>query len=137
MPLSTVLGTVNPVSVQKVGDGEYLYTFPRNFVGTIQLPALTAAATGASVTVLAGEWLVNDTAPSPPARCQVAAENAVANLGSCPAGKAITNVSFASFGTPAGNCADQHFTIDPKCHAPASLAHVKSVCLGKQPLSFI
>jgi alpha-L-rhamnosidase len=58
MPLSTVLGEVKPVSVDKVSDGSFLYSFPKTFVGTVQFKPLPAAATGSNLTVLLGEWLV-------------------------------------------------------------------------------
>eukprot|EP01052_Picozoa_sp_SAG31_P006639 SAG31_NODE_307_length_17957_cov_5.236645_11_plen_181_part_00 len=58
MPLSTVLEEVQPVSVIKTADGGFLYTFPKNFVGTIRVQPLPSATTGSNLTVLLGEWLV-------------------------------------------------------------------------------
>ena len=52
MPLSTVLGEVKPSSVLKTSDGGYLYSFPKNFVGTIQFKPLPSAASGSNLTVL-------------------------------------------------------------------------------------
>ena len=37
MPLSTVLGEVLPDSVTKLPDGDFLYHFPKNFVGTLRI----------------------------------------------------------------------------------------------------
>ena len=59
MPLSTVLEEVKPISVIKTPDGGFLYTFPKNFVGTIQFAPLPAATSGSNLTVLLGEWLVS------------------------------------------------------------------------------
>lgn len=112
MPLSTVLEEVKPSSVIKTADGGYLYTFPKNFVGTVQFQPLSSAASGSNLTVLLGEWLVPDMPiprpPSPPtpkaARCGRVAENHNLALG-CAGNKKIDNVVFASFGSTAGSCA--------------------------------
>lgn len=53
------------------------------------------------------------------------------HLGGCPAGKLIDGVSFASFGTPHGNCTSGEFTRDKNCDAKSSLAVVAKACLGK------
>ena len=45
MPVSAVLGEVRPVKVEKVGDLGFLYTFPKNFVGTVRVGPLPGAAT--------------------------------------------------------------------------------------------
>ena len=63
MPLSTVLEEVKPISVLKTPDGGFLYTFAKNFVGTIKLQPLPSAVSGSKLTVLLGEWLVNATYP--------------------------------------------------------------------------
>jgi hypothetical protein len=99
--------------------------------------ALPAASAGASLEVLAGEWL-STTAPAPPpppppppgppSTCKVAAENANANLG-CPAGQKITAVTFASFGNPTGSCATG-FKLG-SCNAGDSISMVISLCVGK------
>ena len=68
MPLSTVLDLVKPSSVTPLPDGAFLYTFPKNFVGTIQFAPLPAAATGSNLTVLLGEWLKAKDSPAPPPR---------------------------------------------------------------------
>jgi hypothetical protein len=114
MPLSTVLEEVKPTSVVKTADGGFLYTFPKNFVGTIKLAPLPTATSGSNLTVLLGEWLVPSMpAPKPPspppppakvARCGRVAENKVLELG-CPAGKKIDKIVFASFGSTGGSCA--------------------------------
>ena len=50
------------VQVVKTADGSFLYTFPKNFVGTIKFQPLPSAAAGSNLTVLLGEWLT----PNPP-----------------------------------------------------------------------
>lgn len=130
-PLSTVLEEVKPTSVEQVGDGLWLYTFPKNFVGTIRVQPLVDAQTGSELSILSGEWLV----PGPnPARCVDVQEGVAADVGGCPEGSTIISVTFASFGTPTGDCA-AGFAINSKCHAPTSLDHVKSLCLGQRSCS--
>ena len=136
MPLSVVLGQVTPIEVRKVRAAAWLYTFPRNFVGTVKLAPLPLAANGSQISVLAGEWLNQD--PLGPARCRVATENGAAHLGGCDPGHTISEITFASYGTPKGTCgggsvikSEPSFTADPNCDAAASLAHVKSLCEGK------
>lgn len=46
----------------------------------------------------------------------------------------ITNVTFASFGTPVGSCANNEFTTGA-CNAPSSLAIVESFCLNRSNCS--
>lgn len=45
----------------------------------------------------------------------------------------ITDILFASFGTPTGNCPD--FKKDPSCDSDTSLAVVKKLCVGKTSCS--
>ncbi len=61
------------------------------------------------------------------ARCATANEGGAATL-SCPAGKVITSVSFASYGTPAGSCGS--FSTG-SCHAASSASVVNNACLNK------
>ena len=137
MPLSAVLGEVRPLKVQKVGPADWLYTFPKNFVGTVRLKPLPDAAAGAVLDVLAGEWLVSAPAPAPsgsapsgsPARCQRADENKQVNLG-CDSGHNISGVVFAAYGTPTGTCADG-FAHSTACDAPSATAVVAAACVGK------
>jgi len=140
MPLSAVLDEVKPVAVQgPLAGGSYLYTFPKNFVGTVRVQALPSATAGSNITVLLGEWLVrNKPAPSPPppppappALCAEAGENAIINLGGCKPGTQIAKIEFASFGTPTGSCAAGGFQVDPKCNANRSVAFVAAACIGK------
>ena len=49
---------------------------------------------------------------------------------SCPQGKIIGGISFASYGTPRGSC-DTGFTVG-NCHSPISESKVKAACLNKQ-----
>jgi hypothetical protein len=132
MPLSTVLNQVQPVMVEELTDGGFLYTFPKNFVGTIRVKALPGADAGASVEVLAGEWLSNVAPappPAPPSTCAEAAENKAANIG-CPAGNKITAITFASFGTPTGTC-KTGFKVNKACDALHSMSAVQRACVGK------
>eukprot|EP01052_Picozoa_sp_SAG31_P065495 SAG31_NODE_24323_length_484_cov_0.896104_1_plen_127_part_10 len=57
MPLSTVINEVHPTKVTALGNGAFLYKFPRNFVGTVKIAPLLSAKTNSSLTVLLGEWL--------------------------------------------------------------------------------
>jgi hypothetical protein len=57
MPISAVLEEVAPNSVQRLENGDYLYRFPKNFVGTLRVKTVGAADDGATLTVLLGEWL--------------------------------------------------------------------------------
>jgi hypothetical protein len=63
--------------------------------------------------------------------CAEAAEGDVAIL-TCPAGKTISAVNFASFGTPTGSCGG--FAIG-SCHAVTSLDAVQAACIGKASCS--
>ena len=57
MPLSVVLERVAPIAVEQVAGGDYLYTFPKNFVGTVEIAPLPDAAAGSRINLLLGEWL--------------------------------------------------------------------------------
>ena len=65
MPLSTVLDEVLPDSVTKLPDGDFLYHFPKNFVGTLRINT-AGAESGANLTVLLGEWLLPNKPVAPP-----------------------------------------------------------------------
>ena len=138
MPLSTVLNEVKPVLVEALSNGNFLYTFPKNFVGTIRVKALPKAAAKATLDLVLGEWLA-ETAPKPrpkprppgpAAQCAAAPEHAKINLGGCPTGQAISAVDFASFGTPTGTC-KTGFKLG-KCNAKNSVAYVSSQCVGRK-----
>ena len=146
-PVSAVLNEVRPVKVEALPGGDFLYTFPKNFVGTVKVKALPAAASGSSLSILAGEWLEVNTPPpprppppppapppGPPAQCAESNENSVVNLGGCPAGKAIADIKFASFGVPLGTC-QTGFKVNPKCDAKNSVAVVRAACIGKASCS--
>jgi hypothetical protein len=143
MPLSTVLEEVKPISVLKTADGGFLYTFPKNFVGTIKFQPLPSATSGSNLTVLLGEWLVSSMpepkppAPAPkPARCGRVAEKHSLAL-ACPGGKKIDKIVFASYGTPDGDCpagfkdgiCSKTGTIGT---SNQSLAVVEKACVGKE-----
>jgi hypothetical protein len=57
MPISAVLGRVAPVAVAQVGGDDFLYTFPKNFVGTVEIAPLPDAAAGSQINLQLGEWL--------------------------------------------------------------------------------
>ena len=109
MPLSTVLGEVKPISVTSEPDGAFVYTFPKNFVGTIKLQALPDAEAGSAISLLLGEWLgakpptpVPPAPPAPPApttpvKCGTAPEGGTLILGNCKAGGTIDKIEFASY----------------------------------------
>jgi hypothetical protein len=146
MQPSTAVEEVKPVKVEALPGGDFLYTFPKNFVGTVQIKALSAAAHGSKLTILSGEWLTSTpprpppapppppTPPSPPAKCAVAAEGQRVSLGGCPAGHVISDVEFASFGVPKGSCT-KGFTVDPSCNSNRSIPVVKAACVGKASCS--
>lgn len=137
MPLSAVLEEVQPVQVEALPGGDFLYTFPKNFVGTVKISKLPSAADGSSLLVTSGEWLV-DTAPAPPSppappptsQCALVKEGS-AITATCPAGHTIYDVIFASFGTPTGSC-DSGFAVDSNCNAENSTEVVRAACVGKQ-----
>lgn len=64
-------------------------------------------------------------------RCAIAKENAVVNL-KCPFGTVISEIKFASYGTPAGHCGN--FSTGT-CHEPMTKDIVSDVCLGEQSCS--
>ncbi|MCU0663159.1 MAG: DUF5010 domain-containing protein [Myxococcota bacterium] len=64
--------------------------------------------------------------------CVEAAENKTVTL-SCPSGKTIANIAFASYGLPTGACPGG-FT-QGTCHASSSLDKVKAACLNKASCS--
>lgn len=157
MPISTVLDEVRPVAVAEVGNSTssrtWVYTFPKNFVGTVRVKALPNAVAGSNLTIQLGEWLASkpprptpppSPPPSPPplpSPCGRAVEHSVLELG-CPAGGAIASVIFASYGTPTGSCTcEPHgtckstYVVSPQCNAADSVAVVTSQCVGKQSCS--
>lgn len=136
MPLSTVLREVKPISVTTAGlNGSALYKFPLNFVGTVRVKALPNAVLGSNLTIQLGEWLSSAPPPppapppGPPGLCGTAYENAALGL-ACPKGGGhISQVVFASYGTPSGSCDGYH--ADSHCDAKESVAVVEKACLGK------
>lgn len=144
MPLSTELGRVKPVSVRKLLDGDFLYTFPKNFVGTIEFSPLPLAQNGSSLTVLLGEWLGPPPPPPPPppqsGRCGLVSENEVLLL-ECPEEKVIDEIIFASWGTPiladsaTGCAAGFKYGICPKTgrigNGTNSLTVVQKFCINQ------
>lgn len=54
---------------------------------------------------------------------------------SCPDGKVISKIVFASWGDPIGLCGG--FTYNPACNDPNTLAVAKAQCLGKQACSLM
>ena len=134
MPLSTVLGEIKPVSVVKLAKGDYLYTFPKNFVGTIALSPMPESANGSSVNIRLGEWLAAEPNPPPtpaptsPVHCGRVRETQKLYLG-CQNGRTIDEITFASFGTPTGSCSTGF--AGGSCSAADVLPTIKRLCLGK------
>ena len=163
MPLSTVLGEVQPDSVTKLEDGDFLYHFPKNFVGTLRIHT-AGADSWANLTVLLGEWLLPNKPvappappppaphhpppppPGPPSHCGRVISGRMLNLGCAKAGSTIDQIVFASFGTPGGNCSTG-FTRwyagpyaphgDKICDSNASVPAVEAACLGKHSCSIM
>ncbi|CAK0810812.1 unnamed protein product [Prorocentrum cordatum] len=58
----------------------------------------------------------------------------------CPDGQTIDKVTFASYGTPTGQCQDKNgantIAMNSTCHANSSRSVVESLCLGKGSCSF-
>lgn len=78
-------------------------------------------------------------APAPPAtsptcgKVEEADEPAMAFVNiSCAAPFVVSNITFASFGRPTGDCGGAPFEINPSCHANNSRAVVEAACIGKQ-----
>ena len=75
--MDTVFPADHPFQAVREIDGDYLYKFPKNFVGTVEVKALPNAASNSSLDILAGEWLSGPSGapPAPPqgpaARCGV------------------------------------------------------------------
>jgi hypothetical protein len=143
MPISTVLNEVKPTAVRKLPGGDYLYTFPKNFVGTVKVAPLPGAAAGSNLTILLGEWLVaTEPHPAPPpvppapspappktsSPCSTAPEKHNLEVG-CPAGDVIDRVVYASYGTPTGDCHSGFQT--SSCNANTTTAVVEKLCVGK------
>lgn len=70
----------------------------------------------------ASDTQINDTV------CGEAVEGTTLALG-CPAGSVITNITYASYGTPNGTC--DGGLGNSACHAGSSLDKVKQACMGK------
>jgi hypothetical protein len=139
MPRTTVVSEVQPSAVRSVGGSRFLYTFPRNFVGTVRVAPLPGAPAGATLSLQLGEWLTSTGAPGPPtpdpSRCGVVREGDHLELGGCAGGNTISEVLFASFGTPTGSCAAGTLAVDSACCANGSRAVVEEACLGKAACS--
>lgn len=95
----------------------------------IDIPRITTTDTHTPVSI----HTVN--IPSPSSGCPAGvlggevAENSDLTL-TCAAGSgSITNITFASFGTPSGTCGS--FAADSKCDSAASMATVAAACVGK------
>jgi hypothetical protein len=56
-------------------------------------------------------------------------------LGGCEGGSTIDNITFASWGTPTGDCNTGGFKVNPKCNAADSVPVVSKACLGKASCS--
>ena len=67
--------------------------------------------------------------PGPAATCVDTAENKAANIG-CPAGRVISTIDFASFGSPSGTCS-AGFKKSTKCDSTHTMAVVSGLCVGK------
>eukprot|EP00038_Savillea_parva_P008807 m.179304 g.179304 ORF g.179304 m.179304 type:complete len:934 (+) comp14731_c0_seq1:162-2963(+) len=61
-------------------------------------------------------------------RCGRVQSGHVLELG-CPFGTIISDIEFASFGTPTGECSD--FAVDEKCHASGTRDIVADLCIGE------
>lgn len=53
----------------------------------------------------------------------------------CPTGKKISVISFASYGLPTGYCGSGNYAINPACHSATSKSVVESQCLNKTTCS--
>eukprot|EP01062_Namystynia_karyoxenos_P058419 TRINITY_DN4996_c0_g1_i2.p1 TRINITY_DN4996_c0_g1~~TRINITY_DN4996_c0_g1_i2.p1 ORF type:complete len:1162 (+),score=273.79 TRINITY_DN4996_c0_g1_i2:93-3488(+) len=65
------------------------------------------------------------------AQCGKAAEGDTVHLSCGPSGGVISEVRFASFGTPYGSACRVNYTRDDRCHAANSLDEVRRRCLGR------
>ena len=118
----------------------------KDFVNWVNLPSiLQPGAADGSVNFLhpEGPTILWDCtraafcAPPTTSTCAVVDEHAQMAL-SCPRG-VITNITFASYGTPSGDCSQDgthdDFAISD-CHASNSLSVVRSLCVGNQYCEF-
>jgi hypothetical protein len=65
-------------------------------------------------------------------RCAEAGEGEVATL-SCPSGQVVSDIEFASYGLPTGDC-ESGFA-QGSCHGATSLAELEEACLGQRSCS--
>eukprot|EP00753_Platysulcus_tardus_P016336 PLAT5620.1.p2 GENE.PLAT5620.1~~PLAT5620.1.p2 ORF type:complete len:944 (-),score=473.97 PLAT5620.1:101-2932(-) len=69
----------------------------------------------------------------PVVKCAYAKEHSgVPATISCPDDSVVTDVTFASYGTPSGECGELQ---NSGCHASSSIAKVKAACMGKNTCS--
>jgi len=64
VPAAAALGVVKPIAVRRLDSGNFLYSFPSNFVGVVRVNPLPSAPDGATLTITHGEFLARS--PSPP-----------------------------------------------------------------------
>jgi hypothetical protein len=68
VPAAAALGVVKPTAVLQLPNGDFLYSFPTNFVGVIRVAPLPSAPDGATLTITHGEFLTGSVpGPVPPA----------------------------------------------------------------------
>jgi Leucine-rich repeat (LRR) protein len=68
----------------------------------------------------------------PPVKCAKVAEWTAPTvwLGGCSPGKVIDKITFASWGTPTGDCTSG-FKVDPECNSPDTTSIISKLCVGK------
>ncbi len=65
-------------------------------------------------------------------RCAEGQENSIVSL-SCPYGSVISEVTFASYGTPSGNCGS--YEVSQACNVENTKEIVRDLCLGENSCS--
>jgi len=102
--------------------------------GDAGISAMAASGSDVMATVGSGVYSFAVTGTQGDLVCGSTVEGANAYTISCAAGKTITNVRFAAFGTPAGVCGSY---APGWCNAGSALTVVKNACLFKNSCSIV
>jgi hypothetical protein len=92
-------------------------------------PAQSCIVSNGSGTVGAGPVTGVTVACANVATCATASENATLTL-TCPAGRKILSIDFASYGLPTGMCGS--YQINSSCHSATSVSFMTTQCVNQQ-----
>ncbi|WP_281231469.1 T9SS sorting signal type C domain-containing protein [Flavobacterium gelatinilyticum] len=118
---SSVTGNTLRISGTPIVTGQFNYTV------TTTGNTCTAATTSGIIYVGIGNNVITYTNGTSGTICMNPEEYTTGSL-TAPAGTYFNNVSFASYGTPTGNCGT--FAINPSCHSSTSQSAVENALLG-------